>query len=210
VIDISVPGGRLLENVVVHLMDNVLPAAADYEAAERALSQAFATDQTASHWEAAAKLAKRRASELAIAIDGLTDRTSVEMRLSKAEIRRRVTNLCLWPGSLTPRLESLERIRGVACAYRHANLTDPTLPISSEADVLVVGLGYGLDGFGVGKFSGVEVIVREKPGASWKFLGNAPVAVAAWFRFLSREGAVLPSGPHQMCNLQIHPDIPTP
>jgi hypothetical protein len=127
----------LLKHVVAHLLDNVLPAAADDEAAEQALSEAFVTDQAAGHWEVAAVLAKRRAAELAISIDGLTDRTSIETGLSKIEIRRRVRSLCLWPGSMTPRLESLERIRGVACAYRHANLTDPSLPISSDADVLV-------------------------------------------------------------------------
>lgn len=61
-------------------------------------------------------------------------------------------------------------MRGVANAYKHQNLSDPTLPITSDADVLVVGLGYGLDG--VGKFGGVEVIVRESAGPSLKFLGD--------------------------------------
>jgi hypothetical protein len=200
----------LLENVVNHLISNALPAAADYEASEQSLSEALAADQAICHWEAAAVLAKRRAAELAIAIDGLTDRTSIEIRLSKVEIRRLVTSLCRWPSNMTPRLGSLERIRGVACAYRHANLTDPTLPISSDADLLVVGLGYGLDGYGVGKFNGVEVIIRESSGVSWKFLGDAPVALAAWFRFLRGQGAALPNGPYQMCNLQIHPDIAGP
>ncbi len=31
---------------------------------------------------------------------------------------------------------------------------DSRLPITSDDDVLVVGLGYGLDGFGVGKYGG--------------------------------------------------------
>lgn len=35
-------------------------------------------------------------------------------------------------------------------------LTDPTLPITSDNDVLVVALGYGPDGYGVGKFDGEE------------------------------------------------------
>ena len=106
---------------------------------------------------------------------------------------------------MSPRLESLNRVRGVANAYKHANLDDPTLPISSESDVLVVGSGYGLDGYGVGKYSGIEVIVRDKEGVSWKFLGDVPVALAAWFRFLSGEGATFPSGPYQMCDRQLHP-----
>jgi len=55
------------------------------------------------------------------------------------------------PNSMTPRVGALERVRGVANAYKHQNLNDPKLPISSDADVLVVGSGYGVDGYGVGK-----------------------------------------------------------
>ena len=197
----------MLENVVRHLTGNVLPAAADYEAAEDDLSHDFAKDKSPSNWEGGARHAKRRAAELAIAIDGLTDRAHLATQLTKSEIRRRVTSLCLWPGNGKPRLGSLERIRGVACAYRHSDLSDPTLPVSSEADVLVVGLGYGLDGYGVGKFSGAEVLIRDKQGVSWKFLGDTPVALSAWFRFLQNEGAVLPAGPYRMSNLQIHPEV---
>ena len=71
--------------------------------------------------------------------------------------------------------------------------------------MLVVELGYGLDGYGVGKFGGVEVLVRDKTGTSWKFLGDAPTVVGAWFRFLSVNGGVLPSGPIQVCGLQVYP-----
>jgi hypothetical protein len=35
-------------------------------------------------------------------------------------------------------------VRGVAKAYKHENLTDLTLRITSDADILVVGLGLGL------------------------------------------------------------------
>jgi hypothetical protein len=144
-------------------------------------------------WETAANLAKptttrRRAAELAIAVDGLTDRCCNELGSSKAYIRKSVTALCVWPGTSLPRPDCIERVRGVANAYKHENLTDKTLPITSASDVLVVALGYGLDAFGVGKYSGVEVIVRDKAGQSWKFLGDAPTAVVGWFPFRSRRG----------------------
>lgn len=96
-------------------------------------------------------------------------------------------------------------MRGVANAYKHQNLSDPTLRIASDADVLVVGLGYGLDGYGVGKFGGAEVIVRETAGTSWKFLGDAPTTIGAWFPFLIVHGAALPSGAYLVCNIQVHP-----
>jgi hypothetical protein len=79
------------------------------------------------------------------------------------------------------------------------------LPITSASDVLMLGLGYSLEFYGIGKFGGVEVIVRDKSGQQWKFLGDAPAAVGAWLRFLSGHGATLPSGPHQVCGLQLYP-----
>jgi hypothetical protein len=188
------------DSTVNHLINNVLPSANDYEVAEAALTAAYAADSTPAMWETAANLAKRRAAELAIAVDGLTDRCCNELGSSKAYIRKSVTALCVWPGTSLPRPDCIERVRGVANAYKHENLTDKTLPITSASDVLVVALGYGLDAFGVGKYSGVEVIVRDKAGQSWKFLGDA---VVGWFRFLSAQGAVLPCGPYYVCGLRV-------
>jgi hypothetical protein len=186
----------MLESAVDHLLHNVLPSAVDYIAAEDMLSLAYKPCLPSARWEAEARLAKRRAAELAIAIDGLPDRCKKDLGLTVVQIRAAVAALCIFPGATSLRQGSLERVRGVANAYKHENLSDPTLPITSDADILVVGLGYGLDGFSVGKFSGVEVLVREKSGLSWKFLGDAPTAIAAWFCFLGAQGAVLPAGPY--------------
>ena len=98
----------------------------------------------------------------------------------------------------------IERVRGIANAYKHEKLDDQTLPITSASDVLVVGLGVGLEACGVGKFGGVEVIVRDKTGEKWKFLGDAPVAIAAWLQFLNEHGAALPNGPYHVFGLQLH------
>ena len=189
----------MLASVVDHLIHNVLPSAADYDAAEDGLSRAHSADPTPTAWEPAARLAKRRAAELAIAIDGLTDRCAHELGLSKTSIRASVAGHC------SARPDSIERVRGIANAYKHATLTDPTLPITSENDVLVVALGYGIEGYGVGKFDGYEVVVRDKAGESWKFLGDAPAAISGWFRFLQSHGAMLPSDPIKVCGLDVHP-----
>lgn len=195
----------MLEDAVDHLIQNVLPAAADYAAAESALSSAYRVNPDPGAWKEAALTVKRRAAELAIAIDGLTDRSAAVLGVDKPSIRQDVSSLCNWPGSAVPRNGALERMRGVANAYKHRNLGDRTLPIASEDDVLVVSLGYGLDAFGVGKYDGVEVLVRERSGTKYKVLGDAPVAVAAWFAFFCRHRAVLPAGPFHVCGLQIWP-----
>jgi hypothetical protein len=195
----------MLESAVDHLIYNTLPSAVDYRAAEEALSRAYNQCPQPTSWEEQARLAKRRAKELAIAIDGLADRCKQELALSLTQIRGHVAALCAWPGTGAVRADCLERVRGVANAYKHQNLSDPALPITSDADILVVVPGYGLDGYGVGKFSGVEVLIQEKTEKTWKFLGDAPVAVAAWFRFLGSKGAIVPNGPFHVCGLQVHP-----
>lgn len=93
----------------------------------------------------------------------------------------------------------------MATVYKHKIASDPTLSVDSDDDVLVVGLGYGLDGYGVGKFGGVEVLVRERSGEMHKFLGDVPVAIYAWFQLLRLRGAELPSQTYSVCGKQVHP-----
>jgi hypothetical protein len=57
----------MLQNAVDHFIQNVIPAADDYNAAEDALSHAYRRDPQDAAWAAEARLAKRKAAELAIA-----------------------------------------------------------------------------------------------------------------------------------------------
>ena len=188
----------VLETTVDFLSENVLPAAEDYEAAERALSDAVQVDATPSHWVEAGRLAKRRSAELAIAIDSLTDRAATELSHSKSNIRKMVSALCFWPGGSELREGCIERVRAAANAYKHQHLSDPSLPISSDKDVLVVGVGYGLDGYGVGKLGGIEVILKDASGQQWKFLGDALVAIYAWLKFLHAWGGGVRVGNYKL------------
>jgi hypothetical protein len=77
-------------------------------------------------------------------------------------------------------------------------------PIASESDVLATGAGYGIDAFGVGKFSGVEVLVNQKDGQVRKFLGDVPRAIAGWFRFLNGHGVGVPAEDYVVCGLIVH------
>jgi hypothetical protein len=194
----------MLDHTLDHLLHNVLAAAADYEAAERDLTIAFEADNAVAAWEASARTAKRRTAEVAIAIDGLADRCKNEHGSSLIQIRAAVSALCDWPGTGAPRTGALDRVRGVANAYKHQYLSDRKLPIASDTDVLIVALGWGLDGWGVGKKAVPEVLVRETGGTSYKFLGDAPVAIAAWFKYLDANGATLPAGPFAFYGLQLH------
>jgi hypothetical protein len=195
---------KMLDSAADHFIHNLMPSASDYTAAENELSRAQAADANPTTWEPAAREAKRKAANLAIAIDGLTDRCTVELGCSTHDIRSSVAKLCIWPGTEFLRPGCIERVRAVADAYKHGNLTNPAHPISSDRDVLIVGLGYGLEDYGAGKYGGaLEVIVRDKSGRQWKFLADAPVAVAAWLRFLRANGAILPTGPYNVCGLQL-------
>jgi hypothetical protein len=184
-----------------HLLGNVLGAAKEYENAEEVLSRS----QASGTWDREGNIAKRKAAELAIAIDGLADRAARESQTEIGVIRTSVSALCILPGSQELRLQSFERVRGIANAYKHNILDDRRHVIDSFDCVLAVGLGYGLDGYGVGKCGGVEVIITDKSGESWKFLGDAPAVVSAWFHFLQNNGVMIPTVPIIVCGVQVYP-----
>lgn len=189
----------MLSRTVKHLLENVLPAARDYFAAEQALSEAYQRNPTA--FTAEAHLAKRRAAEVAIAIDGLADRAATALTTTPDNVRTQVAPLCAINGVLRDRC--IDRICAVANAYKHDGPLRAKHPIVSADDILATGLGYGLDGYGVGKYSGVEVFVSQKDGTSWKMLGDIPWALAGWFAFLARQGVTLPEPAYTICNISL-------
>jgi hypothetical protein len=63
---------------------------------------------------------------------------------------------------------------------------------------------YGIDGFGVGKFSGVEILVSERDGTMRKFLGDVPWSIAGWLQFLVAHGASLPADEYRVCGLCVN------
>jgi hypothetical protein len=146
--------------------------------------------------------AKRRAAEVAIAIDGLADRAASALGMTPDEVRNQVSQLCTL--GTAHRSGCIDRVCAVANAYKHAGPLRAKHPITSESDVLATGAGYGLDGFGVGKFSGIEVLVNQKDGTIRKFLADVPWSVAGWFRFLAGHGAAVPAEDYFVCNLRVH------
>jgi hypothetical protein len=196
----------MLAGTLKHLLDNALPAARDYERAEEELSAAFARDADPGSWAAEGQHAKRRAAEVAIAIDGLADRAGSALGLTPDDIRAQVSAHCVVGGAHRP--GCIERVCAVANAYKHAGPLRPKHPIASDSDVLATGAGYGLDAFGVGKFGGVEVLVNQKDGSIRKFLADVPWAIAGWFRFLGMHGAAIPAEDYVVCNLRVHAGAP--
>ena len=80
--------------------------------------------------------------------------------------------------------KQFERVCAVANAYKHAVDCAANIQSLLNRDILATGAGYGIDGYGVGKFGGVEVLVTERDGTVRKFLGDVPWAIAGWFQFL--------------------------
>ncbi len=192
----------MLPNTIAHFVNHVIPSAHDYLAAERALSEAESGDDDNRKAQAAI-VVKRRAAEAAIAIDALTDRAAGELGLTKTQIRAAIDPLCTYPTGAI-RNGAHGRVRGVANAYKHSVLNDPTLPITSENDVLAVGLGWGLDAWGVGKMGGKEVIVQETGGDRYKFLGDIPAALRGWAAYVLSQGGTLPGGPVKFGSIEIY------
>jgi hypothetical protein len=194
----------MLTNVVGHLLTNVLPAAQDYNDAEVALSvslKAVGGDQIKCRKEA--ETAKRRAADVAVALDGLADRAARALGQTPNGVRAQVALICSIQGVL--RDGCIDRVCAVANAYKHDVLCDPKHPIRLDADVLVVGAGYGIDGFGMGKHGGIEVMVHQSDGTKHKFLADVPYSIAGWFAFLKHHGAQLPSDKHIVCGLTVNP-----
>jgi hypothetical protein len=190
-----------LKRTLDHLVNDVIAAAKDYEAAERALTDAWNRTEDLAKCDAEAREAKRRAAQVAIAIDGLADRAKGELGIGIDQVRNQVAALCEING--IERDGCLDRVRGVANAYKHQDLSDTRLPILSNDDVLAAGLGYGLEGYSIGKLSGVEIIVNEKDGERRKFLGDVPWAIAGWFRFLRNHGVTTPGIRYDACGLRV-------
>lgn len=166
-----------------HFGQEVLPRVTAYGRAENKLSDAarnhgFDKDAIESIEACSA------AFDLAVALDGLADRLAHERdlpnrRAALAEVRP----LCRF--ATVPRPEALYRNTGIAVAYKHYSVSDPNLPVNGLEDILCAGLGYGLDGFGVGKIDGPEVIVWDRGGIGWKYLGDAAAVLAGWSMMLS-------------------------
>ena len=196
----------MLSETFNHLLNNVLPAAHDYERAEGDLTAAFARDGDPQSWIVEGQQAKRRAAEVAIAIDGLADRAASALGLTPDEVRTRVGQCCIV--GTAHRAGCIDRVCAVANAYKHAGPLRAKHPIASESDVLATGAGYGIDAFGVGKYSGVEVLVNQRDGTVRKFLADVPWSIAGWFQFLTDQGAAIPAQDYIVCNLRVHAGAP--
>lgn len=191
----------MLTKVVEHLLNNVIPAARDYEQAEESLSLAFRNNSDPSSWAEQGQHAKRRAAEVAIAIDGLADRAAAALSSTTDAVRALVQSRSAIGG--TARAGCIDRVCAVANAYKHAGPLNAKHPILSESDVLAAGAGYGIDGYGIGKYGGVEVSVNQKDGTVKKFLGDVPWSIAGWFQFLTDNGASIGVTDQFVCGMQV-------
>src|SRR5260370_41886889 len=114
----------MLQRTLDHLQKNVLPAAYDYDSAEKALSAAFnAAERDLAKCQRESDTAKRRAADVAVAIDGLADRAAVALGSTPDAVRAQVSALCTI--ETNRRVGCIERVCAVANAYKHDDLRDP-------------------------------------------------------------------------------------
>ncbi len=195
----------MLQATTQFLLHNTLPALAEYYDAEDDLSLASKNGAEQSVWQPQARTAKRKAGEVAVALDSLADRAATELGQNKSDIRAAIQNLCIFPGGTFERKGCYARVRGVANAYKHGLLSDTSLPIASDQDFVIAAAGWGIDGWGVGKFGGIEVMVNETAGQKFKFMGDAPTCTAAWLRFLVSQQVILPESQYHFGKLKLYP-----
>jgi hypothetical protein len=69
-------------------------------------------------WITQGQQAKRRAAEVAIAIDGLADRAALALSLTPDEVRTQVSQRCIL--GTAHRAVCIDRVCAVANAYKHA------------------------------------------------------------------------------------------
>jgi len=69
----------------------------------------------------------------------------------------------------------LSALRGRQCVQALLAPLNAKHPITSESDVLATGAGFGIDGYGVGKFSGVEVLGEPERRSRAKIPGECAV-----------------------------------
>jgi hypothetical protein len=166
----------------------VVPEIDDYLDAEKSLSLAYAALSELGACRTEADRAVRRACTAAIALDGLVDRLSNATGRKRPSIEAEVDRLAFWAKGQPPREGAVARVCALANAYKHEVLTYSKHPFKSFYEVAAVGLGYGLDGFGVGKMGGPEVLVPNESGEKRKFLGDVHVVDKAWKRLFASKG----------------------
>jgi hypothetical protein len=82
----------MLTKTVDHLVNDVIAAAKDYDTAERQLTDAWNRTGDLAKCDAEAREAKRRAAQVAIAIDGLADRAHLLGSVSEPALQ--ATSFC--------------------------------------------------------------------------------------------------------------------
>ena len=175
--------------VYEHFVNFVLPAGRSYRVAEVALSKAFRQHgRETDEFRRAQNDAIREGSNMAIAFDALVDRARMVGGRSREQIYADVAPLCRHGDNLRDGV--LERLSAIANAYKHYKLDEQRHPIRSADDVLAVGSGYGVDGYGVGKSGEPEVLIRLQDGKQRKLLGDGQLATVGWQTFLQSKGFV--------------------
>lgn len=163
----------------------VLPALAEYWAAETVLTAAL-SDGDAAALAAARKLVMRRARTAANELHHFADFAAVKNGLPLDVIRSTVAEHCTFLRS-TNAVADIGLLRDTADAFKHNHLNRANATVTGSDAVIASATGYSMLYYGEGKYGGAEQVVVTARDKTQRALSSIlQNAADAWRRYLGR------------------------
>lgn len=162
----------------------VLPALAEYRAAEGELSDAVLRHPE--RLDAARELVMRRARTAAIELHQLADFAAHETNVDVQQLRNDIEQHCVFLRDGAP-VADIGLLRDVAEAFKHHKLDRKNARVSASNGMTVHPTGYSSLAFGEGKYGGTEqVIIKANDGKQRALSSILQNATDAWRKHLGR------------------------
>jgi hypothetical protein len=163
----------------------VLPALAEYWAAETALTAAL-NEGDAAAISAARQLAMRRARAAANELHHFADFAAAKNSLKLDLMRSAVAAHCTFLRS-TNKVADIALLRATADAFKHNHLNRANAMVTGSDAIIASATGYSMLYYGEGKYGGAEqVIVTAKDNTQRALSSILQNAADAWRRYLGR------------------------
>jgi hypothetical protein len=178
-----------MQPILHHIATVVQPALRNYQASEKALTDALSRDGSAA---GAARqdvmLAARQAVDLLHHLsDFVLKEMSPTLRFTKIEeVRSTVGAKCVFLRTAKP-VADVGLLRDVAEAFKHHRPDRPSATVAVSTDVEPISIGWGQARWGEGKWGGVEqVIITTKDGDKRALSSVLQNVFDAWMTLLGQ------------------------
>lgn len=163
----------------------VLPALAEYWAAETALTAALNEGDAAS-LSAARQLVMRRARTAANELHHFADFAAAKNGLKLNLVRSTVAAHCTFLRS-SNEVADFALLRDTADAFKHNHLNRANATVTGSDAIIASGTGYSMLYYGEGKYGGAEQVIVTARDHSQRALSSIlQNAADAWRRYLGR------------------------